>query len=82
MLNAKNAIFIEHRIEVPLDDAYTLIGVPDCFTIHDGQVDIKDWKCLDSAPKFKSMYEVSKKQTKKMKYPIALDDVNGVHYQI
>ena len=28
------------------------------------------------------MYEVSKKQNKKMKYPLALDDVNGIHYQI
>lgn len=82
LLNASNAIFIEHRLEVPLDENHTLVGVPDCFVIHDGQIDIKDWKCLDSAPKFKSMYEVSKHSSKKMKYPLALDDVNGVHYQI
>lgn len=82
LLNASNAIFIEHRLEVPLDENHVLVGVPDCFVIHDGQIDIKDWKCLDSAPKFKSMYEVSKHSSKKMKYPLALDDVNGVHYQI
>lgn len=82
LLNASSGIFIEQRLEIPLDDEYTLVGVPDCFVIHDGQIDIKDWKVLESAPKFKSMYEVSKKQNKKMKYPLALDDVNGVHYQI
>lgn len=82
LLNASNAMFIEHRLEVPLDENHVLVGVPDCFVIHDGQIDIKDWKCLDSAPKFKSMYEVSKHSSKKMKYPLALDDVNGVHYQI
>lgn len=82
LLTSQGGIFVEHRIEIPLDEEYTLVGVPDCFIIHDGQIDIKDWKVLDSAPKFKSMYEVSKKQNKKMKYPLALDDVNGVHYQI
>lgn len=82
LLNSQNGIFVEHRLEIPLDSEYTLVGVPDCFVIHDGQIDIKDWKVLDAAPKFKSMYEVSKKQSKKMRYPLSVDDANGIHYQI
>ena len=59
-----------------------LIGIPDCFIIHDGVVDIIDWKTNDKLS-FKSIFEVSKGKTKKLKYPLSsLDDCNGIHYQL
>lgn len=77
-----NGVFVEYRLEVPLDEDYTLVGVPDYFYIHDNVIDIKDWKTADAPIKFKAMYEMSKRQSKKMKYPLCLEDANGVHYQI
>ena len=76
-------IFVEHRLEIPLDETFTLVGIPDCFIIHDGVVDIIDWKTSDESIKFKSIFEAGKGHTKKMKYPLSsLDDCQGVHYQL
>lgn len=82
-LNVDKGMFIEYRLEIPLDENYTLVGVPDYFLIENGKVHIKDWKTSDEPIKFKAMYEMSRKSTKKLKHPISsLDDVNGVHYQL
>jgi len=82
-MTADSGLFVEHRLEYQLDDSYNLVGIPDCFLIHDGVVDIWDWKVLDQAPKFKSMYDASKKSLKKLKYPLNnTDDCNGMHYTI
>lgn len=82
LVGVNNGVFVEYRLEVPMDDDYTLVGVPDYFYIHDGVIDIKDWKTSETAIKFKSMYEVSKHTSKKLKYPLCLDDAAGIHYQI
>lgn len=81
-LKCTSGIFIEHRLEVPVDQDYTLVGIPDCFVIHDGVVDIVDWKTNDKLS-FKSMFEVGLKKSKRLKYPLSkLDDCNGIHYQL
>lgn len=82
-LVAQGGLFPEQRIEVSLNDEYQLVGIADLIDIHDGVVDIIDWKTDDDGIKFKSHYDVAKKQAKKLKYPISkLDDVNGIHYQL
>lgn len=83
-LMSQGGLFPEQRMEIPLDEEYQLVGVADLISIHsDGTADIIDWKSDDDGIKFKSYYDVAKKQAKKLKYPMSkLDDVNGVHYQL
>ena len=82
-LTCQDGIFAEYKLEIPINDEFTLIGIPDCFIIHDGVIDIKDWKTSDTPIKFKSNYEMSQHQTKKLKFPLnGTDDAPGIHYQI
>lgn len=82
-LQCNSGFFVEQKLEVKLDDDYSLVGIPDYFIIKDGVVSIKDWKTSETPIKFKSMYELSTHQNKKLKFPLNfLDDVEGVHYQI
>lgn len=70
-------------MEWKLDDEYQLVGIADLIQIHDGIVDIIDWKTDEDGIKFKSHFDVAKKHSKKMKYPLTkYDDVNGIHYQL
>lgn len=81
-IKCNNGIFVEHKLEYRLDDDYVLVGIPDCFIIHDNVVDIIDWKTNDKLS-FKSMFEAGKGKTKRLKYPLCtLDDCNGIHYQL
>lgn len=67
-------------MEFPINESYSLIGIADMIYIHDGKFQIIDWKSSKDI-KFKSHFDVSKKRTKRMKYPISkLEDANGVHY--
>lgn len=80
---SSDGIFIEHRLELPLEENYSLVGIPDCFIIHDGIVDIYDWKVCEDKIKFKSVFDVGKNHSKKMKYPLSsLDDCDGIQYQL
>lgn len=82
ILTAQNGLFPEQRMEVKLDDDYLLVGIADLISIHDGVVDIIDWKTDDDI-KFRSKYDTAKKHTKRLKYPLSkLEDVNGIHYQL
>ena len=82
LLKCDQGIFLERKLEYNLNDDIILIGIPDCFIIHDGIVDIIDWKTNDKI-NFKSRYEVGKGKSKKLKYPLnTFDDCNGIQYQI
>lgn len=82
-MNSTDGIFTELRLEWDLDEEFKLVGVPDCIIIKDSQVTIIDWKTSEDGIKFKGYYEVSKKKTKRMKYPLSkLDDANGIHYTL
>lgn len=80
---SQGGLFPEQRMEIPLNDEYQLVGIADLISIHDGVVDIIDWKTDDDGIKFKSRFDMAKKHVKKLKYPMSkLDDVNGIHYQL
>ena len=82
LLKCDQGIFLERKLEYNLNNDIILIGIPDCFIIHDGIIDIIDWKTNDKI-NFKSRYEVGKGKSKKLKYPLnALDDCNGIQYQV
>ena len=81
-LNTEKGIFPEFRIELPLDDDFTLVGIPDLVIKDGNEITIIDWKTNDSI-KFRSMFEVGKKKTKRMKFPLnKLDDCDGIRYQL
>ena len=78
---SQGGLFPEYRMEIPLNNEYQLVGIADLISIHDGVVDIIDWKTDDDGIKFKSRFDMAKKHVKKLKYPMSkLDDVNGIHY--
>lgn len=80
-LNTEKGIFPEFRIEIPIDE-FVLIGVPDLVIKDGNRISIIDWKTNESI-KFKSIFEVGKKRTKKMKYPLSkFDDCEGIRYQL
>lgn len=82
-LMAQGGLFPEQRMEWELDPEYLLVGIADLISIHDGIVDIIDWKTDEDGIKFKSRFDLAKKHAKKMKYPLTkFDDVNGIHYQL
>ena len=82
-LSAQNGLFSEYRMEIDLDSEYKLIGIPDMISIHDGVVDLIDWKSDDDGLKFKSVFDLGKKRTKRMKYPLSkFDDCSGIRYQL
>lgn len=79
----QEGVLSELKIEVPLNDNYTLVGIPDLIQIEDGVVNIYDWKTDAEGIKFKSHYDVSKKSSKKLKFPLSsYDDANGILYQL
>lgn len=81
-LKANKGIFTEFKMEVPLDDEFLLVGVADCIIKDGNHAIIIDWKSDEKIP-FKSIYEVGKKHSKRMKWPLSdCDDCAGVHYQI
>lgn len=81
-LNCDCGIFPEFKMEIPLEDDYYLVGIADLIIKNGNSVTIIDWKNTDKID-FKSRYDVSKKKSKFMKYPLCkLMDVNGVHYQL
>ena len=81
-LKTSNGIFNEFKMEIPIDDDFLLVGIADCI-IKDGKhITIIDFKTDDKIP-FKGIFEVGKKKSKRMKYPLAnLEDAAGVHYQL
>ena len=82
-LSAQNGLFSEQRMEIILDPEYTLIGIPDLVCIHNGIVDIIDFKTSEEPIKFHSIFDFGKKKTKRMKHPLGkLEDAEGVRYQL
>ena len=82
-MNCTSGLFPEHRMEWNLDEDCVLIGVADLISIHDGIVDIMDWKSNEDGIKFKSKFDLAKKHVRKLKYPLSnIDDVNGQHYTL
>lgn len=82
-LTNKNGLYPEKRLEVVLDDDYTLVGVADIIQIHDGIIDIIEWKTDEEGIKFKSRFDIGKHKAKTLKYPLnKYEDCNGVQYQL
>ena len=81
-LHSNSGIFNEFKMEIPLDNDYLLVGIADCILKEGNHVTIIDFK-TDEKIQFRSMYELGKKKSKRMKYPLVnLEDAQGVHYQI
>ena len=81
-LKADKGIFNEFKMEIPLDEDFLLVGVADCIIKDGNHATIIDWKTDDKIP-FKSTFDVGKKKSKRLKYPLCnLEDCAGVHYQI
>ena len=82
-LTATSGLFPEQRMEIAVDDAVTLIGIADMISIKDGVVNCLDWKTDEEGIKFKSRYDMAKKSSKRLKYPLcAFEDCSGVNYQL
>lgn len=82
-LTAQSGLFPEHRMEIPLDEDITLVGIADMISIKDGTINIIDWKTAEEGIKFKSRYDMASKQSKKLAYPLSkFEDANGVTYQL
>lgn len=82
-LTATSGLFPEHRMELLVDEDVTLIGIADMITIKDGVVNCIDWKTDEEGIKFKSRYDMSKKSTKRLKYPMQkFEDCSGINYQL
>lgn len=81
-LKADKGIFNEFKMEIPIEEDFILVGIADCIIKDGNHVSIIDFKTDEKIP-FRSMYEVGKKKSKRMKYPlVSLEDCAGVHYQI
>lgn len=81
-LETESGIFNELRVEIPLSEDYLLVGIIDCVIKNGNNLEIIEWK-TDEKISFKSIFEVSAKHNKKLKYPLsALDDCSGIQYQI
>lgn len=81
-LSSQNGLFPEQKMEFQLDPEYNLVGIADLISIHNGVVDILDWKNDEDGIKFKSTFDVGKKRTKRMKFPLSkFDDCSGIRYQ-
>lgn len=82
LLHAESGLFPEVRIEYKINDAYTLVGIPDLIIKNGNRITIIDWKSNDSI-RFKGQFQLGTKQTKKFKYPLSkLEDCDGVQYQL
>lgn len=77
-----DGLFPEFRMEVKLDDDYTLVGVADLIIKDGNKVKIIDYKTSDKI-EMKSRYEMSKKHSKKFKFPLSsVDDCNYQEYSL
>ena len=82
-LTASSGLFPEQRMELLVDDDVNLIGIADMISIKDGIVNCIDWKTDEEGIKFKSRYDMSKKSTKRLKYPMQkFEDCSGINYQL
>ena len=82
-LTATSGLFPEHRMELLVDEDVTLIGIADMITIKDGVVNCIDWKTDDDGIKFKSRYDMAKKSSKRLCYPLSkFEDCSGINYQL
>lgn len=82
-LTASSGLFPEQRMELLIDEEVNLIGVADMISIKDGIVNCIDWKTDEEGIKFKSRYDMSKKSTKRLKYPMQkFEDCSGINYQL
>lgn len=82
-LTATSGLFPEQRMEIAVDEDVTLIGIADMISIKDGVVNCLDWKTDEEGIKFKSRYDMAKKSSKRLKYPLcAFEDCSGVNYQL
>ena len=82
-LTSSSGLFPEQRMELLVDDEVNLIGIADMISIKDGIVNCIDWKTDEEGIKFKSRYDMSKKSTKRLKYPMQkFEDCSGVNYQL
>lgn len=81
-LQTEKGLFPEFRMEIPINDKYSLVGVADLIIKDGNHIKIIDWKTTDDI-KFKSRFDFGQKKSKMMKYPLGkLMDVNGIHYQL
>ena len=81
-LNTEKGIFNEFKMEIPLEEDFLLVGIADCIIKDGNRVTIIDFKTDEKIP-FKSNFDVGKKKSKRLKYPLCdLEDCAGVHYQI
>lgn len=81
-LKANKGIFNEFKLEIPIAEDFLLVGIADCIIRDGNHISIIDFKS-DEKISFRSIYEVGKKKSKRMKYPLVnLEDAAGVHYQI
>lgn len=77
-----DGIYPEFRMEVPLDDEYTLVGVADLIIKEGNKIKIIDFKTSDKI-ELKSKYDMAKKHSKKLSYPLSsLDDCNYNEYSL
>lgn len=77
-----DGLFPEFKMEVKLDDDYTLIGVADLIIKEGNKVKIIDYKTADKM-EMKSRYELSKRHSKKFQYPLSnIDDCNYNEYAL
>lgn len=77
-----DGLFPEFKIEIPLDDDYTLVGIADLIIKDGNKIKIIDYKTADKI-ELKSHYEVSKRHSKKFKYPLSsVDDCNYNEYAL
>lgn len=82
-LTAPSGLFPEQRMEIAVDEDVTLIGIADMISIKDGVVSCLDWKTDEEGIKFKSRYDMAKKSSKRLKYPLcAFEDCSGINYQL
>lgn len=82
LFSTEKGIFPEYRVEMKLDDNYTLVGIIDLLIKDGNHLTIIDYK-TDEKISWKSMYEVGKKRSKRLKFPLnSFDDCNGVQYQL
>lgn len=81
-LNTDKGIFNELKLEIPLDDEVTLVGIIDCLIKDGNHVKIIDFKATDKI-KTDSHYDLSKKKKKTLKFPLSkLSDCDLTHYQL
>lgn len=80
-LNTDKGIFSEFKMEIPIDE-FLLVGIADLIIKDGNHIKIIEFKS-DKKIDFKSRFDVSKKKTKRLKYPLSkFEDCSGTHYQI